>query len=471
MQNDIFNNFYDRYNTKSAVPAWFGVMFRTALTKNITTDLWNELIKNTQMLASDSENTLQFVQELSNAFKDGSIAQELSILKNGTPVAIQKWFDNHFEWFPDVCNITYTSTTEGAEKISYDARVANGYPEGWLIEEGVDLTKALQDDDTTTVVLNPKYYETNEAISHSLVLTFDPKFVSKLLIYTKREEPINSTDAIAKYTVRYSDSVMSDDVTIWGDISGFISPQIVDINDTCGYISLTTKLNEASSEKLPIYEIDILGYEETGYYTFEFTNGDKVRVDTFNMRKSLDRISSLVTETAGYALRAEECAESAKGWAYKIINQAGVEGGYPPLNEDGKIPSEYISQYDVVNFIHISSESELKDVDAQTGDVAVLVQQKYDEDGNPVGEPTVTKSWLLLEIRPDNTRTWAVYGTSYATDAGHAYEADNANKANNALKINGLTVHGILSEDAWKDIPEQDRLGIYFVSIEGGSDD
>jgi hypothetical protein len=489
MQNNIFNNFYDRYNTKTAVPAWFGVMFRTALTKNITTDVWNELIKNTQMLASDSENTLQFVQELSKAFEDGSIAQELSILKNGTPVSIQKWFDNHLEWFPDVSNITYTSTSN-ANKIPYDTVLGTvdetvDPPEVWNAPgSSFETDNKLQDDDIETVVVNPKYYETTQEITHFIKFVPETAFVSKVLIYSKRLKPIEDDVTVAKYTVSYYSKTLKKEVD-WGTVSGFITPQIIDIYDECDYIKLSVKIDEASSERLPIYEVDILGYEATGYYTFEFTNGDSVRVNTCDMHKVLGEISSIVTECEGYKIRSEECAEaaekwavgttdiqdetygnSAKDWAMKASAQADTEGGFPSLikiGDDLKIPSKYIQQVDVKSYIPVLDEDGLSTIDAQEGDVAVLL--KTDSE---TGKQSVENSWILLKIE-DGKRTWAVYGTSYATNAGHALEADTATKAGDASKISGLTVTGVLTEAEFEAVGASDRLGIYFVTIEGDS--
>ena len=77
------------------------------------------------------------------------------------------------------------------------------------------------------------------------------------------------------------------------------------------------------------------------------------------------------------------------------------------------------------------------------------------------GEKTITKSWLLLSVSDTGVRDGAVYGTSYATNAGNATYAQSSE---NALKVNGLTINGILSESDYNALV--DKTGVYFVAIE-----
>ena len=161
------------------------------------------------------------------------------------------------------------------------------------------------------------------------------------------------------------------------------------------------------------------------------------------------------------AQQAQESAESAKQGAEDALaelnNKAGKVGDYPVLADiDGsaKIPSVYIQQVDVKDYIQITDESQLDTIPAQKGDVAVLVS-----DIN--GEKTITKSWLLLSVSDTGVRDWAIYGTSYATNAGNATYAQSSE---NALKVNGLTINGILSESDYNALV--DKTGVYFVSIE-----
>ena len=161
------------------------------------------------------------------------------------------------------------------------------------------------------------------------------------------------------------------------------------------------------------------------------------------------------------AEQAQVGAESAKQGAEDALaelnNKAGKVGGYPVLEDiDGsaKIPSVYINQVDIKDYIQITDESQLDTIPAQKGDVAVLVSEIN-------GEKTITKSWLLLSVSDTGVRDWAVYGTSYATNAGNATYAQSSE---NALKVNDLTINGILSEADYNALV--DKTGVYFVSIE-----
>lgn len=158
------------------------------------------------------------------------------------------------------------------------------------------------------------------------------------------------------------------------------------------------------------------------------------------------------------ASEAKQSATDAENVLSEINAKAGKAGGYPILTDiDGepKIPSVYIQQVDIKDYIEITDESELATVDAQVGDVAMLVSELD-------GEKTVTKSWILLSVTED-ARNWAVYGTSYATNAGNATFAQTAG---DAQKINGLAINGVLSETDYNALPDAEKQnGIYFVSI------
>lgn len=154
---------------------------------------------------------------------------------------------------------------------------------------------------------------------------------------------------------------------------------------------------------------------------------------------------------------ASNSASQATSALDEILSKAGQVGGYPILADiDGqpKIPSVYIQQVDIKDYIQITNESELATITAQVGDVAVLVSTVD-------GETTVTKSWILLSIT-DNTRNWAVYGTSYASNAGNALFSQNSA---DSQKVNGLTINGVLSEADYNALAS--KQGVYFVSIEG----
>ena len=66
---------------------------------------------------------------------------------------------------------------------------------------------------------------------------------------------------------------------------------------------------------------------------------------------------------------------------------------------------------------------------------------------------------FLLSVS-DNTRNWAIYGTSYATNAGNAQYATSAG---NAQQING-TVIDKLTQAQYNALA--DKTGVYFVTID-----
>ncbi len=170
--------------------------------------------------------------------------------------------------------------------------------------------------------------------------------------------------------------------------------------------------------------------------------------------EAIEQTEAIKTEAQGSAT----VANDAKLYVEEYLKKANTAGGALLLEDIGgkpKIPSIYIQQVDIKDYIQITNESELDTVEAQKGDVALLVE-------NIDGTKTVTKSWILLEIAEDGTRTWAVYGTSYATNAGNATFATDAG---NALTVgeNKLAINGIFTEEAYNQV--QDKSGVYFVSI------
>lgn len=157
------------------------------------------------------------------------------------------------------------------------------------------------------------------------------------------------------------------------------------------------------------------------------------------------------------ATTAATLAEISNAQAQKALNdltsKGNQVGGYPVLEDiDGqpKIPSVLINQVDIKEYIEIQNESQLATVEAQPGDVAFLTETIN-------GEKTVTKSWILLSVE-NNIRNWAVFGTSYATNAGNAVQAETAT---NALQINGV-IYKSVTESEYNDLI--DKSGIYFVT-------
>lgn len=162
---------------------------------------------------------------------------------------------------------------------------------------------------------------------------------------------------------------------------------------------------------------------------------------------------------------------SAKDWAMSLKTMGNQVGGYPVLEKvEGeaypKIPSVYLNQVDIKEYKKIYDESELNTIDAQVGDVAILVtrEKEYDEEGKPTdaGEFIISKSWLLYSADEYGSREWIKFGLSYATNSGYATYANNAGDAS---KVNGLVIKS-LSEQAYEDLTDKEE-GIYFVTIEG----
>jgi hypothetical protein len=173
------------------------------------------------------------------------------------------------------------------------------------------------------------------------------------------------------------------------------------------------------------------------------------------------------TEVATAEANAKSYADESKASLEQLNKKANAVGGYPVLEEvQGeeypKIPSIYINQIDIKEYKKISSESELNTIEAQKGDVAILLEPELRADENgilvPTGETVITKSWLLYDVQGGN-REWIKYGLSYATNAGYATYANNAG---NASKINGMTINK-LSQSAFNNL--EDKNGIYFVVI------
>jgi hypothetical protein len=150
---------------------------------------------------------------------------------------------------------------------------------------------------------------------------------------------------------------------------------------------------------------------------------------------------------------------NAKYWAGIVAQynaKANKVGGFPVLvlgaNGQPVIPSVFINQVDIKEYITITNESQLQTITAQVGDVALLV-------GEVNGEKTVKKSWILLG-ESDGERDWAVYGTSYATNAG---EANYATNAFNAERVNGAPIN-VVTLSYYEGLV--DKTGVYFVTLD-----
>lgn len=243
------------------------------------------------------------------------------------------------------------------------------------------------------------------------------------------------------------------------------------MGSTAKYIRFTQNVGDAFTYK----GLELWEWTAEGEYKIMQTNGNSFIIPTYDF-------AELQAILEGYRSSAEYQAEEAKKWATgdnthpgdaqfensakyyaeesvgaltQINSKAGQVGGYPVLeNIDGapKIPAIYINQVDIHNQIEITNESKLATITAEPGDVAYLVETIN-------GVKTVTKSWILLSVT-DNTRNWAVYGTSYATNAGNAQYATSAG---NAQQINGAVINK-LTQAQYNALA--DKTGVYFVTID-----
>lgn len=220
------------------------------------------------------------------------------------------------------------------------------------------------------------------------------------------------------------------------------------INKECRYIKFLQLTAAEADEQFKCKGVEVFAPNVDGYYKIVQNNGNVIEIDTFNASALIAELEQITAEAQGYA-------DDALSALTQINNKAGQVGGYPVLeNIDGapKIPAVYINQVDIHNQIEITNESELATITAEPGDVAYLVETLD-------GVKTVTKSWILLSVT-DNTRNWAVYGTSYATNAGNAQYATSAG---NAQQINGIVINK-LTQAQYNALA--DKTGVYFVTID-----
>jgi hypothetical protein len=228
------------------------------------------------------------------------------------------------------------------------------------------------------------------------------------------------------------------------------------VNQQARYIKLVQDdgANQNTNGSFSYKGVEIYQENINGQYEIVRENGNISYIDTYNANNLVNIVTGLKKDTEDYKDQAEQSAKDSADSLSKINGKAGTVGGYPILENIGgepKIPAVYINQVDIKEYIQITSESELDTIDAQVGDVALLTETVN-------GELTVTKSWILLSVT-GTTRTWAVYGTSYATNSGNAQTAQTAT---NALQINGNIINKISQADY---NALTDKTGIYFVII------
>lgn len=230
------------------------------------------------------------------------------------------------------------------------------------------------------------------------------------------------------------------------------------IYQNCRYIKIVQEDRVFTNGSYACKGIEIFAPNVDGYYRIVQNNGNVIEIDSFNANTLIDIVNELTNQAQQSEENAQKWAEESAEALAQINAKAGAVGGYPILqNIDGqpKIPTVYIQQVDIKEYIQITSAGQLGTIEAQVGDVALLTETVN-------GELTITKSWLLLSI-VNNVRTWAVYGTSYATNAGNAVYSQTAG---NALQING-TIINKLPQAQYNALV--DKTGVYFVTIDGAT--
>ncbi len=227
------------------------------------------------------------------------------------------------------------------------------------------------------------------------------------------------------------------------------------IYQNCRYIKIVQEDSAYTNGSYACKGIEIFAPNVDGSYRIVQNNGNVIEIDSFNANTLIDIVKGIESQTQEYSNQAQESATDSAEALAEINAKAGQVGGYPILQDiDGqpKIPTVYIQQVDIKNYIEITNENQLETIDAQVGDVALLTETVN-------GELTITKSWLLLSIS-NNVRTWAVYGTSYATNSGNAVYSQTSG---NAQQINGVSINKLTQAQYDALI---DKQGVYFVTID-----
>ncbi len=257
------------------------------------------------------------------------------------------------------------------------------------------------------------------------------------------EDLHNNFDRKAKFSITKShlEETATMDINTINNIFDLLDASSSKYPVNYAFVCLSGEITYAKIEGYSKLDGDITATRDTVLEPNKTYFYNNYRFSTSNKTAFEDTIEEIRDNTES-ALKS--ATESNKVYE-ELNNLKGKVGGYAVLEDvDGKavIPSAHINQVDVKEYIKITDEDELNYIDAQKGDVAVLVETVTEiatgDDGEEITSTyeAITKSWLLLGIE-NGVREWKIYGTSYATNAGYSTYANNAG---NAQKINGIFV-------------------------------
>lgn len=138
-------------------------------------------------------------------------------------------------------------------------------------------------------------------------------------------------------------------------------------------------------------------------------------------------------ESAGKAKASELNAETSERQSTQNLSDLlNIAGDSLATLIGGKVPVDQIPAVVRHDIVEIQSEADLLTIDAQKGDVAVLVSMNPDTGSTVI--KLIEKSFQLLGEDSTVLSNWAVTGTSYALTSAYATTAKDAE---NAGQING----------------------------------
>lgn len=432
---DIFTQYNEDISLKGMCPEWLANLTRSAATRNITIDLWNAAVDDIRKVASDSVSVTNFVNALGKAFSDGTFAKDLNILKDGIPMSVQDWFNNHSLLFPDIKNITYTDTTAHVEAIVPTGAVVTG-----SCNEDYSFNRLI-DGDLETVAYVPVFNEEGSDTQEcSIKINLPAKsHISRVFIYSSRTPSENPIVQTAKYEVGL-DTYGYGNFNYPFEISGMFNPLVIDVNSDLYSLMLKTTITKEDSGKLPVYEVKFLKESVTGYYTLEFTNGDSFRIDTYNMSKVLTTIDTLVNKLT-------QRVDS-------LTTNDNRPGGYARISKDGHLDKDIIPDIITIENFNIIFDNGVVPTEAlidealttafpeaKQGDYANIVEEieipSIENPENMINEQVVRRTYILLGDDPKDRDSWKLKVTDFAYKASHA---DTARMSYSTDTIKGVDV-------------------------------
>lgn len=227
------------------------------------------------------------------------------------------------------------------------------------------------------------------------------------------------------------------------------------VNQQARYIKLVQEdgANQNTNGSFSYKGVEIYQENINGQYEIVRENGNISYIDTYDAANLVNIVTGLKDDTGDYKDQAQEYAENTQA----LFDNANKVGGVPLLVDiegEPKIPSVFINLTNINNYSTITDISQLDTIPALVGDVARLVVDVDGESGNL----EVIKSYVLLSIE-NGQRTWALYGTSYADNAGNA---EFAKTSYDSMAINGQTI-GVYTEQEFNTLSSFPNIS--FVGI------